>query len=55
MKLRWKKLLVKTPLWLVAEIWLNFLGINNLADKFSFLVAAFTPKAVQKFTENKVK
>jgi hypothetical protein len=33
MKVRWQKLLVKITLWLVAEIWLNFLGIDNLADK----------------------
>ena len=33
MKVLPKKLLVKTTLWLVAEIWLNFLGIDNLADK----------------------
>ncbi len=37
MNVRWKKLLVKTTLWLVAEIWLNFLGIDNLADYSEFI------------------
>ena len=37
MKVRWKKLLVKTPLWLVAEIWLNFLGIDDVADYSEFI------------------
>ncbi len=37
MKVRWKKLLVTTTLWLVAEIWLNFLGIDNLADYSEFI------------------
>jgi hypothetical protein len=39
MKLRWKKLLVKIILWLVAEIWFNFLGIDNLADYSEFIFA----------------
>ena len=37
MKVQWKKLLVQTTLWLVAEIWLNFLGIDNLADYSEFI------------------
>ncbi len=37
MNVRWQKLLVKTTLWLVAEIWLNFLGIDNLADYSEFI------------------
>ena len=37
MKVRWKKLLVTTTLWLVAEIWLNFLGIDDLADYGEFI------------------
>ena len=37
MNVRWKKLLVKTILWLVAEIWFNFLGIDNLVDYSEFI------------------
>lgn len=36
MNVRWKKLLIKTTLWLVAEIWFNFLGIDDLADYSEF-------------------
>ena len=31
MNVRWRKLLVKT-IWLVAEIWFNFLQFDNLVD-----------------------
>jgi hypothetical protein len=34
---RWKNLLVKTTLWLVAEIWFNYLGIDNLSDYSEFI------------------
>jgi hypothetical protein len=37
MKVRWKKLLVTTTLWLTTEIWFNFLGIDNLADYSEFI------------------
>ena len=37
MKVRWKKLLVTTTFWLVAEIWFGFLGIDNLADFSEFV------------------
>lgn len=37
MKVRWKKLLVTTTLWLVTEIWFNLLGIDNLADYSEFI------------------
>ncbi len=37
MNVRWQKLLVKITLWVVAEIWLNFLGIDNLADYSEFI------------------
>ena len=33
----WNKLLWKTILWLVAEIYLNFLGIDDLADYSEFI------------------
>ncbi len=34
---RWKKLLVKTTFCLAAEIGLNFLGLDNLADYSEFI------------------
>ena len=37
MNVRWKKLLIKTTLWLIAEIWFNFLGIDNLVDYSEFI------------------
>ncbi len=37
MNVRWKKLLVTIPLWLVTEIWFNLLGIDNLADYSEFI------------------
>ena len=48
MNVRWKKLLVKTTLWLVAEIWFNFLGIDDLADYSEFIFE----KGVHKKFEN---
>ena len=37
MEIRWKILLTKTLIWLVAEIILNFIGIDNLADYSEFV------------------
>jgi hypothetical protein len=37
MNVRWKKLLVQTTLWFVAEIWFNFLGIDDLVDYSEFI------------------
>ena len=37
MKVRWKKLLVRTILWLALEIWLNFLGLDDVADYSEFI------------------
>ncbi len=37
MQVQWKKLLAKTIVWLAAEILLNFLGLDNLADYSEFL------------------
>ncbi|MEM8718864.1 MAG: hypothetical protein AAGE84_06090 [Cyanobacteria bacterium P01_G01_bin.39] len=39
MNVRWKKLLLKTTLWLVAEIWVNSLGIDSLVDYSEFIFA----------------
>jgi hypothetical protein len=37
MQVDWNKLLVKIAVWLAAEIVLNFLGLDNLADYSEFL------------------
>ena len=37
MQTRWKKLIVKVTAWLAAEIILNLLGLDNLADYSEFL------------------
>ena len=37
MKIQWKKLIFKIALWLVAEITLNLLGLDNIADYGEFL------------------
>ena len=37
MKVRWKKLLVTSTLWLTTEIWFNVLGIDDLADYSEFI------------------
>jgi hypothetical protein len=37
MHIHWKKLVFTTTLWLVTEIILNFLGLDNLADYSEFL------------------
>lgn len=37
MKIRWKNVLIKTTVWLVAEIILNLLGLDDLADYSEFI------------------
>jgi preprotein translocase subunit SecG len=37
MKFYWKKVLVKTTIWLAAEIMLNLLGLDNIADYSEFI------------------
>ena len=37
MKRQWKKAWVKATLWIVTEIVLNLLGLDNLADYSEFL------------------
>ena len=37
MQVKWKKLLAKAAVWLAAEILLNFLGLDNLADYSEFI------------------
>lgn len=37
MQIHWKKLVFTTTLWLVTEIILNLLGLDNLADYSEFV------------------
>jgi hypothetical protein len=41
MQIKWKTLIGKTIVWLAAEICLNFLGLDNLADYSEFLNLSF--------------
>lgn len=36
----WKRVVYKTGVWLVAEIWLNLIGLDNIADYSEFVFAA---------------
>ncbi|MEM7554248.1 MAG: hypothetical protein AAF378_09110 [Cyanobacteria bacterium P01_A01_bin.84] len=37
MRVKWKKLLVKSSAWLVAEVMLNAVGLDNIADYSEFI------------------
>ncbi len=37
MKVRWKKFLLRTSVWLIAEISLSCLGMDDLADYSEFV------------------
>ncbi|PIG94851.1 hypothetical protein CSQ79_04900 [Gloeocapsopsis sp. IPPAS B-1203] len=37
MKILWKNLLIKTVLWLVVEVILTLLGLDNIADYSEFV------------------
>ncbi len=37
MKIQWKKVCIKITTWLAAEIILNLLGLDNLADYSEFI------------------
>ncbi|GAB4241947.1 MAG: hypothetical protein Kow0049_30950 [Stanieria sp.] len=45
----WQKLLIKIFFWLVAEIILNLIGIDNLADYSEFI---FAPKTMIQINHN---
>lgn len=38
MQIRWKKFLAKLVFWIATELWLNILGLDNLADYSEFLL-----------------
>ena len=48
MKIPWQKLFIKTTVWLAAEILLNLIGLDNLADYSEFI---FEQKGVAKIGE----
>jgi hypothetical protein len=35
----WRKTIYKTGIWLAAEIWLNLIGLDNIADYSEFIFA----------------
>lgn len=35
----WRKVFYKTGVWLAAEIWLNLIGLDNIADYSEFIFA----------------
>jgi hypothetical protein len=35
----WKQVVYKTGIWLAAEIWLNLIGLDNIADYSEFVFA----------------
>ncbi len=35
----WRKVVYKTGVWLAAEIWLNLIGLDNIADYSEFIFA----------------
>ena len=55
MIIRWRQLLVRITIWLAAEIILNFLGLDNLADYSEFiyeqevaLLSQYTLRAIER-------
>lgn len=37
MQVNWNQIIAKSLIWLAAEIWLNLLGLDSLADYSEFL------------------
>ena len=48
MKVRWRKLFVDTSAWVTAEVMLNVVGLDNLADYSEFISQS---KAIADATE----
>ncbi len=47
MEIRWKRLLTKALIWLAAEIVLNTIGLDTLADYSEFV---FEPNGISHFS-----
>lgn len=41
MKVQWKRILVKITVWLITDLLLNFLGLDDLADYGEFIFERF--------------
>lgn len=50
MDVRWKTLITKLTVWLVAEIILSLLGLDNLADYSEFLEDQYLVQIVHNHT-----
>lgn len=48
MKIRWKKLLFRVVIWFVAELALNLIGLDDLADYEEF-VLGHRPSIVRQY------
>lgn len=46
MQFKWKKLLVRTLMWLAVEIYLSLLGLDTLADYGEFILVRDTDTVV---------
>lgn len=42
MKVRWKMLIAKTTFWVLTEVFLTVLGLDNLADYSEFSISQHT-------------
>lgn len=40
-KIKWQKLLIKISFWLIAEIYLNLIAIDDLADMSEYILMVF--------------
>ena len=40
-KINWKKLLIKVSFWLIAEIYLNLIAIDDFADMSEYILMVF--------------
>ncbi len=47
MKIRWKKLLTSSLIWLTAEIFLNCIGLDTVADYGEFVFDKNSPRPQQ--------
>ncbi len=45
MKVKWKKLFALVVMWLATEIFLNFLGVDDIADYSEFVFEKHAEKA----------
>jgi hypothetical protein len=51
-KIRWKRLLLKSSVWLSAELVLNVVGLDNIADYSEFLLKSQVIAQVSEVVSN---